>query len=110
MTRNEALRFGRGEELVTAAAAVLREDAHPSHQPSGLTLHATHRGYDITVSTKYAIVVDGQLIETPLVLNEDGIIGAHVLPTRSFTSPLQLAKALIEAFPQEFPAKPSERK
>lgn len=79
---------------------------HPLHvHPPGpieTVRTARHRGHDITVRTTYLIEIDGRPIGGHLFVTNSGDVQIHALPNYSFPSAVDMARQLIDAFPEGF--------
>ncbi|HEX8240034.1 MAG TPA: hypothetical protein VF574_09875 [Allosphingosinicella sp.] len=64
---------------------------------------ATHCGHEIVIRTCYEITVDGKPLASHLSVGNDGTLHTHALPEYSFSSAVDLVKAIVESFPDEFP-------
>jgi hypothetical protein len=87
----------RADELLTAA--------HP-HHPGPMTdvRVAEHRGHRIEVRTSYAITVDDRPFDIHVVVDNEGRVYYHGLPTRDFASVIALVEKAIDQFPDDFPS------
>jgi hypothetical protein len=101
-------------QLIEAAApntlagylARLPQPHHPGHGTDGAIetrREDEHAGHSIVIRTTYRIEVDGQMLQTPLTLGNDGQLHCHALPNYQFASAMDLVKQLIENFPEDFP-------
>jgi hypothetical protein len=61
-----------------------------------------YKGHHIVVRTVYHITIDGQEVTGHIMLTNDGQVQYHGLPNRSFDSTVQLARTLIDNFPEDF--------
>lgn len=61
-----------------------------------------YKGHHIVVRTIYQITIDGKAVSGHLMLTNDGQVQYHGLPNRSFDSTIQLARTLIDKFPEDF--------
>jgi hypothetical protein len=64
-----------------------------------------YKGHHIMVMTTYQVKIDGKVFEGELAVTNDGHVHYHGIPNIGFTSALDLVKTVIDAFPDEFPAK-----
>jgi hypothetical protein len=93
--------------------AAVRESLaeHPLHvhPPGPIETVRTnqHRGHDITVRTTYLIEIDGQPIGGHLFVTNSGDVQIHALPNYTFPSAIDMARQLIDAFPDGFPLDPA---
>jgi hypothetical protein len=65
---------------------------------------AEYKGHRIVIRTSYALEVDGRPVTGHLAVGNDGRVTYHAVPNLSFASAVDLAKQLIDAFPEEFQA------
>src|SRR5947209_3452848 len=61
-----------------------------------------YKGHHIVVGTVYRIMIDGREVTGHVMLTNDGQVQYHGLPNRSFDSTIQLARSLIDNFPEDF--------
>ncbi len=61
-----------------------------------------YKGHHIVVRTVYRISVDGKKVTGHIMLTNDGQVQYHGLPNWSFDSAIQLARTLIDNFPEDF--------
>lgn len=61
-----------------------------------------YKGHHIVVRTVYRITVDGKKVTGHIMLTNDGQVQYHGLPNWSFDSAIQLARTLIDNFPEDF--------
>ena len=61
-----------------------------------------YKGHHIAVRTRYDITVDGQVVTGHIMLTNAGEVQYHGLPNYSFDSAIELARALVDNFPQDF--------
>lgn len=69
---------------------------------------ATHNGHRIVVRTSYEIEVDGEPFTPHVVIDNDGRVHYHGLPTRDFESLVALVAKALDVFPEDFPAGPPD--
>jgi hypothetical protein len=74
------------------------------HMGSGMdsVREAEHRGHQIRVETTYKITIDGKPFDAALGVTNGGSVHYHGMPNVGFASALDLVKAVIDAFPDEF--------
>lgn len=75
---------------------------HPHHGPIETVREAVYEGHRIRVRTVYAIEVDGRPVNGHLAVANDGRVHYHPVPNLSFASAVDLVRALIDAFPDDF--------
>ena len=82
----------------------LREAAEHHHAPEEATSvrTVTHNGHEIVIRTTYEITVDGEPFDVPLTVDNSGRVHYHGLPTRDFTSTVDLVKKVVDSFPEDF--------
>lgn len=61
-----------------------------------------YKGHHIEVRTTYHITVDGNEVTGHLMLTNSGQVQYHGMPNYSFDSAIQLVRALIDNFPEDF--------
>lgn len=77
---------------------------HHEHPGPARSVREDHfEGHHIVVTTTYEITVDGRPLHVPIGLSNDGTADSHGLPNYQFTSVIDLVRALITYFPDEFP-------
>jgi hypothetical protein len=64
-----------------------------------------HKGHHIVIRTTYKITVDGKEVTGHVMLTNAGQVQYHGLPNYSFDSAVDLVKALIDNFPEDFEEK-----
>jgi hypothetical protein len=85
----------RADELSTAS--------HPHHTGALADVReAEYRGHRIEVRTSYAITVDGRPFDIHVVVDNEGRVFYHGLPTRDFPSVIALVEKAIDQFPDDF--------
>lgn len=91
-----------GRYLKKAAGAA----GHEGHAHGGETASvrtAEHNGHRITLTTTYRVEVNGRVLDIPLMVDDAGVVHCHSLPNYQFDSALEMIKAAIDLFPDEFP-------
>ncbi len=63
---------------------------------------ADYKGHHITIKTTYQITIDGKLFKGALGVSNTGTVHYHGMPNTAFASALDLIKAVIDVFPDEF--------
>lgn len=79
---------------------------HAGHAASVRT--AEHNGHLITLTTTYRVEVDGKVLRIPLMVDDSGNVHCHSLPNYQFDSALDMIRAVIDAFPEDFPPAPAK--
>jgi hypothetical protein len=81
---------------------------HPLHVhspgPIETVRTARYRGHEIMVRTTYLIEIDGSPIGGHLFVTNSGDVQIHALPNYTFPSAVDMARQLIDAFPEGFAA------
>jgi hypothetical protein len=107
MTDYADLKSAAAPEAMRAALAARADElvmaAHP-HHPSAMAdiREAEYRGHRIEVRTSYAITVDGRPFDIHIVVDNEGRVYYHGLPTRDFPSVIDLVKRTIDQFAADF--------
>jgi hypothetical protein len=108
MTDYADLKSAAAPEAMRAALAARADElvmaAHP-HHPSAMAdiREAEYRGHRIEVRTSYAITVDGRPFDIHVIVDNEGRVYYHGMPTRDFPSVIDLVKRAIVQFPEDFP-------
>jgi hypothetical protein len=76
---------------------------HAGH--GALVRTAEHNGHQITLTTTYRVAVDGKVLKIPLMVDDSGNVHCHSLPNYQFDSAIDMIKAVIDSFPDDFPPK-----
>jgi hypothetical protein len=63
---------------------------------------AEYKGHKITVRTRYEVEVDGKAIMAHFGVGNSGQVHYHAVPNMAFPSAVDLVKALIDVFPEDF--------
>ncbi|MGB5083857.1 MAG: hypothetical protein WBO09_04470 [Methylocystis silviterrae] len=86
--------------------------AHAGHGPGGAqsVRKDSYRGHEIEIVTTYKILVDGRKIRAPLGVDASGQVHCHSLPNYQTASAVDMVRALIDGFPEEFERKPARTK
>lgn len=89
-----------------------RSSAHDVHGGGGAesVRKDSYNGHAIEIRTSYKIFVDGKKIRAPLAVDASGQVHCHSLPNYQSASAVDMVKALIDGFPDEFKRKPARRK
>lgn len=66
-----------------------------------------YKGHHVVVRTSYHITVDGREVTGHIMLTNAGQVQYHGLPNHSFDSTVELVRALIDKFPEDFEGKNS---
>src|SRR5258708_6590649 len=68
-----------------------------------------YKGHHVIVRTRYDITIDGQVVTGHIMLTNLGQVQYHGLQNHSFDSAVELGRALIDNFPEDFAIKPGSR-
>ncbi|WP_159730888.1 hypothetical protein [Methylosinus sp. Ce-a6] len=87
-----------------------REAAKTPHHVHGAGDHGVetvreqvHDGHKIVIRTRYEIEVDGKPLAAPIGVDDQGQVHCHSLPNYQTLSAVDMVKALIDNFPDDFP-------
>jgi hypothetical protein len=61
-----------------------------------------YKGHHLVIRTRYNITVDGKEVTGHIMLTNAGQVQYHGLPNHSFDSTVDLVRALIDNFPEDF--------
>ncbi|MGD9543133.1 MAG: hypothetical protein AB7F41_10220 [Methylocystis sp.] len=89
-----------------------KASTHAGHGARGAQSVRTdeYNGHAIEIVTTYKILVDGRKIRAPLGVDAAGKVHCHALPNYQTASAVDMVRALIDGFPEEFERKPAKRK
>jgi hypothetical protein len=73
-----------------------------SHQMSETIRQAEYKGHHIVLRTTYELEIDGKPVLGHLQVDDAGRVHYHPVPNLSFASALDMAKQLIDVFPDDF--------
>jgi hypothetical protein len=74
---------------------------HAGHEATGVR-EFTHGGHIVKIITTYRVEVDGNPIRAHLSVDEDGQVYTHATPFVTYSSAVDLIKAVIDAYPDAF--------
>jgi hypothetical protein len=78
-------------------------DMHAHMQePSTSKREANYLGHQVVIRTTYEVTVDGKVFNAGLGVTDDGRVYYHGMPNVGFDSAVDLMKAVIERFADEF--------
>ena len=69
-----------------------------------------YKGHHVVIRTTYNIAVDGKEVTGHIMLTNAGQVQYHGLPNHSFDSTVDLVRALIDNFPEDFEKKKQQSK
>jgi len=87
------------------AAKVKQAQKMMSHGGAVSVRETDYRGHHIVVRTTYEVEVDGMPIMGHMGVTADGQVHYHPVPNIAYASALDLVKALIDIFPDDFAKK-----
>lgn len=87
----------KGEHPYEPPQPYARRKHGPAKASFTSTRNAVHRDRRIQVRTTYRIEIDGAPVRVHTSVADDGSVHCHGLPTYSFASAVDLARALIDA-------------
>jgi hypothetical protein len=90
------------------AAAGHATHGHAEHPRSVRT--AEHNGHQIELTTTYRVEIDGKVFKIPLMVDASGNVHCHSHPNYQFDSALDMIKAVVDAFPEDFPSPAAKAK
>src|SRR5262245_48171623 len=104
----------RAANPATFAATVTTNRPEPAagghhHGPMTSIRTDTYRGHQIVVRTTYEIEIDGRPVTGHIEVSNAGQVHYHPLPNYGFDSAVDMARTLIDTFPEDFP-KPAKPK
>jgi hypothetical protein len=107
MTDYADLKSAVAPEAVRAALAARADElstaSHPHHMGTMADVReAEYRGHRIEVRTSYTITVDDHPFDVHVVVDNEGRVFYHGMPTRDFASVIDLVEKVIDQFPDDF--------
>ncbi len=79
-----------------------KKQAH--HGPMKILRTETYKGHDVRIETTYKITVDGKAVNGHLDVTNSGRVHYHPLPNLSVSSAINMVRAIIDSFPDDFPS------
>ncbi|GAA1190444.1 hypothetical protein F4556_000771 [Kitasatospora gansuensis] len=74
------------------------------HGPARSVREDEYQGHRIVITTSYEITVDGRPLTAHIGVSNDGEVHCHALPAYQVLSAVDIVRALIDNFPDDFPA------
>jgi hypothetical protein len=74
----------------------------PMHRGIDSVREADHNGHHIVVRTSYKITIDGKRFDGVLGVTDSGNVHYHGMPNVGFASAIDLVKAVIDTFTDDF--------
>ncbi len=84
------------------------EQSHHQHNANTTVRADAHKGHKIELRTTYELYIDGQLLNLHLGVMQDGQVHCHSIPNYSSASGIDVIKAVIDAFPDDYPPEQSQ--
>ena len=84
------------------ASELLEAGRAHQHGQAGSVRTAEFRGHQIRIRTTYEVSVDGRPFPIEANVDNAGRVHYHGLPTRNFSSAVDLVADAIDAFPDDF--------
>jgi len=82
--------------------AGLPQPEHPHPGPTSSVRVEEYKGHHISITTTYDITIDGKPASAHIGVSNRGMTHTHGLPAYEFASVVDLVKAVIDNFPNEF--------
>ncbi|WP_457032682.1 hypothetical protein [Kitasatospora sp. P5_F3] len=73
------------------------------HGPARTVREDAYQGHRIVITTTYEITVDGRPLPAHVGVSNDGEVHCHALPAYQVRSAVDIVRALIDNFPDDFP-------
>lgn len=108
MKRKQAATYASNTPLLQSVARLPEVEHGGAHSQSVRTF--AYKGHQISIATTYEIKIDGQVVHLPLLVSQDGHVQSHALPNYSQSSAVDIVKAIIDLFPQDFEKKKPGRR
>jgi hypothetical protein len=100
-------RYSSKAPLLRSVKSLPKKSSHGSHANSMRVFeHARHR---VEVETIYRVKIDGKIVRIPLTVGADGRVSCHSIPNYATASALDMIKAVIDQFPEDFAKKKSRK-
>ena len=93
--------IAQARKTAPALKQLLRQP-HSGHHGTSSVREAEHKGHHIVIKTTYDITVDGKKLEAPLSVSNAGTVEYHATPNVAYASAVDLVRAVIDQFPDEF--------
>lgn len=84
-----------------------RRKGHAHAKPITTERRDSYGGHEIVIRTTYEISIDSEAVGGHVGVGNDGRVHYHPLPNYSFTSAVEMARQLIDSFPEDFPEAPA---
>lgn len=84
----------------------LEDEFSDHHNANAVSVRtANHKGYDIEIRTHYEISVDGEPLDIHIQVSPDGKVHCHSIPNYQSNSTVDLIRAIVDNFRDDFPPK-----
>jgi len=103
MKRKDAMAYAANAPLLKSVARLPKITHGGMHDKSVRTF--SHNGHQISITTMYQIKIDGRAVHLPLLVSQDGHVQSHVIPNYSMSSAVDIVKAIVDLFPEDFEKK-----
>ena len=100
--------ISQARKTAPALKRLLRQP-HSGHHGTSSVREADHKGHHIVIKTTYDITVDGKKLKAPLSVSNAGTVEYHATPNVAYASAVDLVRAVIDQFPDEFRSTPPRR-
>lgn len=101
---------GEASPATSAAAARAKYEREQAHQVEHVNGEAhssvrtaVHNGHSIVIETTYRVAIGGKPLGAHFGVSDSGSVHYHGLPNHAYSSALELARAVVDAFPDDFP-------
>jgi len=85
--------------------ALADEFSHHHHADAVSVRTMNHKGYAIEIQTQYAISIDGEPLDVHIQVSPDGKVHCHSIPNYESGSTVDLIRAIVDTFRDDFPPK-----
>ncbi len=118
MRVNDLKKYGSLKGLTTLSGEGAGGHAHHGHGGAGhppghggATSKRTteHRGHTIVIETTYKVTIDGKELGMPFDVDDDGIVSCHIVPTYGSPSALDVGRRIVDAYPNRYPERRSQK-
>lgn len=103
MNPDEIARLADPNFLGDYLASLPQPEHMHMHGPIVSVREDSYNGHQIVIKTTYEITVDGEPLTAHVELSNDGSAHCHGLPAYRFLSVVDMVRALIDNFPDDFP-------
>jgi hypothetical protein len=80
----------------------VQQSGHHGHGGQTTVREEHYKDHHIVIRTTYEVTVDGIPVTGHLGVSNDGKVHYHPVPNASYSSALDLVKALVDIFPEDF--------